>query len=252
MKFKILGSAVLATGLMMSSAMAQTAEHGKAHWEYAGKHGPSHWGEMESDFSSCKLGKAQSPIDIHAAKAAALTPIDFQYAPSAGEIVNNGHTVQVNLNDAGSVKLPSGGYKLLQFHFHTPSEESINGKHYPLVAHLVHKNENGDLAVVAVLFKKGKENAALKQVFAELPPTAGEKHPLAENIDIMATLPAKRAYYAFMGSLTTPPCSEGVHWQVLKQPAEISGKQLAAFRKLYAMNARPIQPLNGRVVGSGG
>ena len=252
MRFKQLGWAVLATGMMMGSAMAQTAGHASPHWGYAGKTGPSHWSELESDFSSCKLGKTQSPIDIHGAKTTAMAPLDFHYAASAGEIVNNGHTVQVNLNDAGSVKLASGDYKLLQFHFHTPSEESINGKHYPLVAHLVHKNEQGELAVVAVLFKKGKENAALKQVFAGLPPTAGEKHPLDANIDLTSVLPAKHSYYAYMGSLTTPPCSEGVHWQVLKQPVEISGQQLAAFRKLYAMNARPIQPLNGRAVDIGG
>ena len=252
MRFKRLGCALLATGMMVGSAMAQTAGHASPHWGYTGKTGPSHWSELEPDFTSCKLGKTQSPIDIRSAKTAAMTPIDFQYASTAGEIVNNGHTVQVNLNDAGSVKLASGDYKLLQFHFHTPSEESINGKHYPLVAHLVHKNEQGELAVVAVLFKQGKENATLKQVFDGLPPTAGEKHPLDANIDLMALLPSKHAYYAFMGSLTTPPCSEGVHWQVLKQPVEISARQLAAFKKLYAMNARPIQPLNGRAVDSGG
>ena len=252
MRFNRLGWAVLATGMMMGSAMAQTAGHASPHWGYTGKTGPSHWSELESDFTSCKLGKTQSPIDIRSAKTSAMAPIDFQYASSAGEIVNNGHTVQVNLNDAGSVKLASGAYKLLQFHFHTPSEESINGKHYPLVAHLVHKNEQGELAVVAVLFKQGKENATLKQVFDGLPPTAGDKHPLDANIDLMAILPAKHSYYAFMGSLTTPPCSEGVHWQVLKQPVEISARQLAAFKKLYAMNARPIQPLNGRAVDSGG
>ncbi len=156
------------------------------------------------------------------------------------------------LAGAGAMRLASGDYKLVQFHFHTPSEESIDGKRFPLVAHLVHKNENGALAVVAVLFKKGKENAALKQVFAELPAAAGDKHPLASNIDMMATLPSTHAYYAYMGSLTTPPCSEGVHWQVLKQPSEISGKQLAAFRKLYPMNARPVQPLNGRIIDFGG
>ncbi len=252
MRFKCLGLAVLATGFILSPAMAQTAGHAGPHWGYAGKNGPSHWAELESDFTSCKLGKTQSPIDIHPAKAGTLAPLDFHYTASAGEIVNNGHTVQVNLDGAGSVTLPSGDYKLVQFHFHTPSEESINGKHYPLVAHLVHKNERGELAVVAVLFKQGKENAALKQVFAALPAGAGEKHRLAADIDVMATLPAKHAYYGFMGSLTTPPCSEGVHWQVLKQPGEISRNQLAAFRKLYAMNARPVQPLNGRVVDFGG
>ena len=244
--------AVLATGVLMSSAMAQTAAHKDAHWEYKGKSGPTHWSELGEDFSSCKLGKAQSPIDIHGAKPTTLTPLAFHYTSSAGEIVNNGHTVQVNLEGGGSVQLDSGDYKLLQFHFHTPSEESINGKHYPLVAHMVHKNDKGELAVVAVLFKVGKENAALKQVFAGLPAKAGEKHALDAAIDMTAALPGKHDYYAYMGSLTTPPCSEGVHWQVMQQPVEISAQQLRSFRKLYAMNARPIQLLNGRTVNVGG
>jgi carbonic anhydrase len=245
MKMKML---VAAAGLVACALGAQAAEPAHAHWDYAGKAGPTHWGELEHDFASCKLGKLQSPIDIRGAKAAKLAPLGFHYHGGAGEIVNNGHTVQVNLADGGSLDLASGNYKLVQFHFHTPSEESINGKRYPLVAHLVHKNDAGDLAVVAVLFKEGKENAALKQVFAELPGKAGDKHPLASEIDLATLLPAKHGYYAYMGSLTTPPCSEGVHWQVLKQPVELSKGQLASFRKLYAMNARPLQPLNGRAV----
>lgn len=237
--------AAILTACLLAAAGVQAAD---VDWEYAGKTGPSHWGELEAGFSSCKTGKQQSPIDIHGAKAARLAPIAFHYAPGAAEIVNNGHTVQVKLADGGSVTLPSGDYKLVQFHFHTPSEETINGRRYPLVAHLVHRNDAGELAVVAVLFKQGKENAALKEVFASLPPAAGDKHPLEGGLDIAAALPRHHAYYAYMGSLTTPPCSEGVHWQVMREPVEISTGQLASFRRLYAMNARPIQPLNGRVV----
>lgn len=233
---------------LAGGASVQASETGPAHWEYKGKAGTAHWSELEHDFASCKMGKQQSPIDIRGAKAGAVAPIDFKYTAGAAEIVNNGHTVQVNLAAGGSIDLSSGHYNLVQFHFHTPSEEMINGKHYPLVAHLVHKNDAGELAVVAVLFKQGKENPALKQVFGELPAAAGDKHPLEGDFDVNAFLPAKRSYYAYMGSLTTPPCSEGVHWQILKQPVEISNKQLSAFRKLYRMNARPVQPLNGRVV----
>jgi carbonic anhydrase len=160
--------------------------------------------------------------------------------------------VQVNLEQGGTVHLESGDYKLVQFHFHTPSEEKVNGKRYPLVAHLVHKNDAGELAVVAVLFKEGHPNAALKEVFGELPAAAGEKHALGAPIDVASALPAHHAYYAYTGSLTTPPCSEGVRWQVLKEPVEVSKQQLAAFHKLYTMNARPVQPLNGRVVKVGG
>ena len=242
----ILAAAALAAMASVHATEKEHAEH--AHWEYQGKAGTAHWGELEQDFAACKLGKAQSPIDIHGARPGTPAPIGFSYAASAADIVNNGHTVQVNLANGGLVHLASGDYKLVQFHFHTPSEETVNGKHYPLVAHMVHRNDAGELAVVAVLFRQGHENAALKPLFAGLPMHAGDTHPVAGDVDAAALLPAGHAYYAYMGSLTTPPCSEGVHWQILKQPVEISKGQLAAFHKLYRMNARPVQPLNGRVV----
>jgi carbonic anhydrase len=154
----------------------------------------------------------------------------------------------VNLPAGSNVNIDGKPYQLLQFHFHTPSEERINGKSYPLVAHMVHKNAEGKLAVVAVLFRQGKENAALKPVFDALPGAEGEKAALGNGFDAAALLPKDRAYYAFTGSLTTPPCSEEVTWRVLKTPVEISASQLAAFRKLYPMNARPVQPLNDRSV----
>ncbi len=247
MKMVMLAATVAAA---MGSAMtaAHAADTAPAHWAYKGKAGTSHWSELEPDFAACKAGKAQSPIDIHGAKEGAPAPIGFEYTAGAADIVNNGHTVQVNLADGGAVHLASGDYKLVQFHFHTPSEEAVNGKHYPLVAHLVHRNDAGELAVVAVLFKQGKENAALKSVFAGLPAHAGDKHAVDGDVNVGALLPAQHSYYAYMGSLTTPPCSEGVHWQVMKEPVELSKGQLAAFRKLYPMNARPVQPLNGRVV----
>jgi carbonic anhydrase len=244
MKVKMM---MLAASLVAATSV-QAAGAGTAHWEYKGKAGASHWGELESEFSACKLGKAQSPVDIHGTTAGKPAPIGFDYTAGPAEIVNTGHTVQVNLPAGGTVHLPSGDFKLLQMHFHTPSEEAINGKHYPLVAHLVHKNDAGGLAVVAVLFKQGKDNAALHQVFTGLPVHEGDKHALDGEIDAATLLPAQHSYYAYTGSLTTPPCSEGVHWQILKQPVEISKQQLSAFRKLYPMNARPVQPLNGRVV----
>jgi len=241
------------TLLMLAAALAaigsvHAADKGAAHWDYKGKAGTAHWGELAQDFSACKLGKAQSPIDIRHEKAGAPAPIGFGYTASTGDIVNTGHTVQVNLAQGGAAHLASGDYKLVQVHFHTPSEEKIHGKRYPLVAHLVHRNDAGELAVVAVLFRQGKENATLKPVFTGLPAHAGDQHPVDGTFDAGALLPTQHAYYAYMGSLTTPPCSEGVHWQVMTQPVEISKAQLSAFRKLYPMNARPVQPLNGRVV----
>lgn len=245
MKANFLTAAIVS----LIAAAPAFAGGGHAHWGYEGHHGATHWGDMEEGFKTCRLGRQQSPIDIEskAVEKADLKPIGFAYAAGTAEVVNNGHTVQVNLLAGGSANFEGGDHQLLQFHFHTPSEEKIDGKAYPLVAHFVHKNAEGKLAVVAVLFKLGRENAALKPVFGQLPAKEGESLKL-ESLDPAAVLPADRAYYAFMGSLTTPPCSEEVRWQVLKTPVEISPGQLAAFQKLYKMNARPVQPLHGRKV----
>jgi len=239
----------LLLSLMLASGAAFAG--GAAHWSYHGASGAENWGNLDHGFETCKLGKVQSPIDIRDARPAKLPPISFNYTAGAAEVVNNGHTVQVNLPAGGEVGVESGRYKLLQFHFHTPSEEMVNGAHYPLVAHFVHKSDEGRLAVVAVLFKEGKANAALAPVFAAMPAEEGGKAPLA-SLDPAALLPAGHSYFSFMGSLTTPPCSEGVYWQVLTDPVEVSADQLAAFQKLYPMNARPVQPVNGREVRVGG
>jgi len=224
---------------------------GKAHWSYQGHGSAAHWAQLDESFKTCKLGRLQSPINIETRmvdRKSDAKPIGFAYTASSGEVVNSGHTIQVNLPEAGSANFGGVDYKLLQFHFHTPSEERIDGKAYPLVAHLVHRNAPGNLAVVAVLFKVGRENAALKSMFLQLPGKAGEAHKLETAFDVGALLPSDHAFYAFMGSLTTPPCSEEVRWQVLKTPVELSAAQLTAFRKLYQMNARPVQPLHGRKV----
>lgn len=240
--------ATLIAGLLLSAAGTAWAEGSAPHWTYQGKEGAAQWGEIDPNFKVCGLGKEQSPIDIQATKKSKLSPIGFSYEKSAAEVINNGHTIQVNLASAGAIKLGPDEFKLLQFHFHTPSEEMVKGKHFAMVAHLVHKSADDKLAVVAVLLKEGKENAALKAVLNDMPKQAGEKSALADGIDVAALLPKDKGYYKFVGSLTTPPCSEGVRWQVLKQPVELSKKQIEAFRSLYPMNARPVQPLNGRLV----
>lgn len=243
-RIKLVAAALAASAVAASAGAAST----NAHWDYQGKAGAEHWGELAPDFAACAKGKAQSPVDIRAPKAGTSAPIGFGYHASSADIVNNGHTVQVDLADAGGIDLAGVTYRLVQFHFHTPSEEAVNGKRYPLVAHLVHKNDAGELAVVAVLFKRGRDNAALAPVFAGMPAAAGEKRAAAAEFDPASLLPVQHGYYGYTGSLTTPPCSEGVRWHILKEPVEVSPAQLAAFRKLYKMNARPVQPLNGRVV----
>ena len=220
------------------------------HWGYGkGHEGPTHWAQLNPEFATCGIGKRQSPIDIRGAEKASLPEIQFAYQPVQAKIVNNGHTIQVNVPPGSSITVGDRKYDLLQFHFHAPSEEAISGKRSALVAHFVHKGADGGLAVVAVLFEVGAENAALKPVFAKMPTRAGKEVALdGAALDPMAIVPAERAYYEFEGSLTTPPCSEGVRWFVLQKTSTISKAQLSAFRKLYPDNARPLQPVNGRTI----
>jgi carbonic anhydrase len=249
MAIPIRARAPIAAALLAATALGAAARDDRPQWGYQGRSGAQAWGDLEPAFAACKLGRLQSPIDIREANAkkAPLAPIRFGYAAARGRMVNNGHTIQVNMPVSGSVGLPDGEYQLQQFHFHAPSEERINGRRYPMVVHLVHRNAKGKLAVIAVLMQEGKENAALKPVFDGLPARQGDRRSLP-NLNAAGILPADRGYYRFKGSLTTPPCSEEVSWYVLKHPASLSKAQLRAFRKLYSMNARPVQPLNGRVV----
>lgn len=219
------------------------------HWEYEGEAGPSKWANVDSAFKTCGMGKRQSPINIEIrdAEKGGLKPIAFTWLPGPAEIVNNGHTIQVNLPNSGSARFDGMEYKLVQFHFHTPSEEKIDSMAQHMVAHFVHRAGDSKLAVVGVLFKLGKENATLKPVFDNLPKKKGLTFELKE-FNPADLIPADPTYFAYTGSLTTPPCTEDVKWQVMRTPIEISYAQLAAFKKLYKMNARPVQPLNGRRV----
>lgn len=229
-----------------------TAQH-EAHWSYQGRTGAAQWGNLDPDFKTCKLGKHQSPINIDTRKVekTAKPPLVFSYKSEPAEVVNTGHTILVNLRPGSSVTIDGQAYQLMQFHFHTPSEEKFDGKGFPMVAHLVHKNAEGKLAAVAVLIEEGRENAALKPVFDNMPSREGETKALPAPFDPAGLLPLDHAYYAYTGSLTTPPCSEDLQWRILKTPIEISPAQFAQFTKLYKMDARPVQPLNDRVVETG-
>lgn len=232
------------------SGAAEKSAHA-AHWTYEGPTGPDNWGEMDKKFGTCSLGKTQSPIDIPAdsVPAAPLDPIKFDYQTSPLKIVDNGHTVQVNYAPGSSITVGGKKYELLQFHFHKPSEEKLNGKSYAMVAHLVHKDAEGKLAVVGVLLETGARQPLIQAVFDNLPKEKEKETPVpGVAIDISALLPADRSYFTFQGSLTTPPCSEGVTWFVLKNPTKVSRKQIAKFGRVYSMNARPVQPLNGRTI----
>ena len=241
MNAKAIGAGLLA----LSTSLFAADEH--KHWSYHGETGPTHWGELDKENGPCKAGRQQSPIDISSAKAADLPPIAFAYTPTPAEIVNNGHSVQVNPKAGGSIRVGEEEYRLVQFHFHHPSEETFHHKSHPMVAHLVHSNAAGELAVVAVEIDRGPDNAGLHPIFDAMPSKEGETRAL-DGIDANRLLPAEHGYYAFLGSLTTPPCTEGVRWMVMKQPIKVSAEELNAFTKLYPNDARPVQPLNGRQV----
>ncbi|KQV46320.1 carbonate dehydratase [Pelomonas sp. Root1217] len=239
-----------AAGFCAETAAAHPGKH-PAHWTYSGVTGPAKWASVDEKFGTCAMGQTQSPIDIRTTdvQSAALPAISFDYKPAPLKIIDNGHTVQVNIAPGSSITVGDKRYELLQFHFHKPSEERVNGKAYPLVAHLVHKSEDGKLAVVAVLMDKGARLPLIQAVFDNLPKAKEQEASVAGiGIDLNALLPDNRAYYSFTGSLTTPPCSEGVSWFVLKTPVQVSAEQIARFGHVYAMNARPVQPLNGRVI----
>jgi len=218
------------------------------HWDYAGSEGPDAWGRMRPEFSKCATGTRQSPIDIRGGIAVDLEPIKFDYHASAFSVIDNGHTVQVNVEPGNTITITGRRYELVQFHFHRPSEERVNGRQYDMVVHLVHKSADGRIAVVAVLLDRGSAQAIVQSVWNNLPLEKGDEVKAGSRIDPAQLLPEDRRYYTYMGSLTTPPCSEGVLWMVMKQPVPISAEQLAIFARLYPMNARPIQQADGRLI----
>lgn len=235
----------LGVGSVHASGSAQP------HWGYSGHAGPEHWGELSPDYHACKMGQMQSPIDLSNANAVADVAVKMDYKPVALNILNNGHTVQFNVGNGSTLTTSSGkSYQLLQVHFHTPSEHVVDGKPYPLEAHLVHKSDDGALAVIGVFFAEGKENAALAGVFKHLPEQVQE--PVAHEdvtMDPRALVPETPHLYRYMGSLTTPPCSEGVNWFVVKQAQEASAEQIAALTKAFGgANARPSLERNNRLV----
>lgn len=221
---------------------------GSAHWSYQGKDGPTHWAALSPDFRECAVGDRQSPIDIRNATPADLPPLELRYEPVPLHILNNGHTIQVDAPQGSQLVVGGHAYQLVQFHFHAPSEEAIDGHRHALVAHLVHRDAGGNLAVVAVLFDPGALNETLRPLLDNLPAGAGAARTVDASIDLTGLLPAPRGYYEYEGSLTTPPCSQGVRWFVMKETLPLSGGQLARFRTFYPDNARPLQPSNGRPI----
>jgi carbonic anhydrase len=218
-------------------------------WTYEGKTGAGKWAKLSDTFAICGVGMRQSPIDIRETIRADLPPIRFSYKPVTLSIIDNGHTIQVNTPGAGGITVDGEDYELVEFHFHRPSEEKINGKSYDMEAHLVHKSKAGKLAIVAVMLQAGKEQKLVRTLWNNLPLEQNRIVSKTEiSIDPTQLLPATREYFTYSGSLSTPPCSEGVLWLVLKTPTQVSKEQAAGFGKIYRNNARPIQSANGRVI----
>lgn len=250
---KSLGHAQVQTAALVGHA-APTAHGGEVHWDYAGEHGPEHWGQMKPEFNACAIGQRQTPIHIQSSQTlqGPAEPLQFAYGTSNASVVNNGHTVQVDVDGENTLTVRGSTYRLLQFHFHHPSEERVNHKSFAMVAHLVHRNDMGQLAVVAVLIDPGEANALIQKVWTHMPLDTNDRVRLPDGlIDLRELLPQDQRYYQFMGSLTTPPCTEGVLWMVMKQPVGISREQLRLFAQLFPMNARPVQAVNGRPVREG-
>ncbi|MBH9578921.1 carbonic anhydrase [Inhella proteolytica] len=220
----------------------------KPHWGYTGEGAPDRWGELAPENRLCAIGTRQTPIDIRDTLKVDLEPIQFEYRASSFSVIDTGHSIQVKVEPGNFLSVMQRRYELQQFHFHKPSEERINGRGYDLSAHLVHKDEAGRLAVLAVLLERGSDQAQVQQVLNHLPLEKHQLNPASGTIDLNLLLPAERGYYTFMGSLTTPPCSEDVLWMVMRQPVPVGAQQLAILAKLYPMNARPIQPAGGRIV----
>ena len=218
------------------------------HWSYEGESGPSNWHKINSDWAKCATGNRQSPIDIRDGMKVDLEQIAFDYRPSGFNVTDNGHTVQVNVGPGNYLSVAGRTYELQQFHFHRPAEERVNGKGYEMVVHLVHKDVEGKLAVLALLLERGKPQPTIQTVWNNLPLEKGDTATPSIVLDPNDLLPQRRDYYTFMGSLTTPPCTEGVLWLVMKEPVQASPSQLALFSRLYPFNARPVQPSGGRMI----
>jgi len=225
----------------------QPAAHGTdAHWDYTGPAGPQTWGGLKPEFSLCGNGQRQSPIDIRGGLSVDLEPVRFEYQSSRFSVIDNGHTVQANLAAGNAIEIGGNRFELQQLHFHRPSEERIDGRQFEMSVHLVHKDAQGKLAVVTLLLEKGPAQPAVQKVWNNLPLEKNQDVPARVALDLNEILPADQRYFTYMGSLTTPPCTEGVQWVVMRQPVTVAPEQIDLFARIYPMNARPVQQAAGR------
>ena len=253
LKYVSLASAGTAFTLSFPSLKAAVAneQQGDIEWDYD-KVGPETWGDLSPDYQICEMGTQQSPINLQPGAvlhADNLNDLEFDYHLSSLKIVNNGHTIQINPDPDNHLKISGKNYDLLQFHFHHPSEHVVSGKKYPMEAHFVHRHqETGDLAVLGVFIEEGAQNQILSKIWQQLPEHKSKEQAIAGHLNPMQILPHKKLAYRYNGSLTTPPCSQIVHWIVFEEPIKASKQQLGQFAKIFPNNARPVQPANNRFV----
>ena len=241
-----LSFAIYSTALLAFSGILLADED--KHWDYSGETGPEYWSTLSSEFAACGNGVNQSPIDISKTIAADVETLQGKYDSDSTEIVNNGHTLQINVGPGSWFRAEGEKFQLIQLHFHSPSEHQINGEIFPLEGHFVHQNKSGALAVVGVLFRSGEWNTDLAQFGAAAPKEFNQPIPIDVDFAALEMYRDHESYYRYNGSLTTPPCSEGVQWYVLKDPGHIAPEQAAQFVKLIGEDARGPQPVNARIV----
>ena len=242
------GVGVVAVSHGGGDAEEESSAHGAAHWEYTGASGQNYWGEISADFNACVDGSAQSPIDVRDTIRTQLRDIEFHYANTDLELVNNGHTIQVNYDEGSYMLVDGNRFNLLQFHFHWPSEHTVDGKQFLMEAHLVHQDAQGGLGVLGVLMERGDTNSAIDVLWDFMPPSAGAVREPGITFNVNDLLPNDRTTYRYPGSLTTPPCSEGVRWMLLKTPVRVSAEQAQLFEDTVGYNSRYTNPLHGREV----
>lgn len=249
LKLLAFGGASTTLGMGRASFRGAIASESGQSWGYVGDGGPAEWGSVSPSYSACSMGMEQSPInlDITAAIDADLDAIKINYNLIPLAILNNGHTIQVNASGNNHIEVDGETFNLLQFHFHYPSEHTVEGNTFPMEVHFVHANEQGELAVLGVFLKEGAENLSLKSVWEAMPSEKQSVQTIpGTTVDLVSLLPRNRSMFRYFGSLTTPPCTEIVKWIVLKAPIEISKEQIDAFKAIFPLNARPTQAMNRR------
>ena len=237
------------TATLLLAASGSLAAENTVNWGYEGQASPQHWGQLSPEFTLCSVGKNQSPVNIQGALKAQQSALALSFQPGQQEMINNGHTIQVNTQGENTLSLDGKTFTLRQFHFHAPSENTIDGEQFPMEVHFVYQDAEGALAVLGLMFRLGEANTQLEAAWQQMPAAKGQSAVLSQPVDIQNLLPKQQSFYRFSGSLTTPPCSEGVRWLVLKEAVTASAEQVQQFSNVMQHdNNRPVQPLNGRVI----